>query len=406
MATRNTFTPQQPDETPDDPYGIFGSVLPDAPAMPMDNGNGGQGFSSAAQADAFAPTETPEISTPGNEMLPAQSIQQPIVPPAANVNLTPGYTMPAPGPNASAPRPNVNPSVVYTDAAGNGYDPPALAAAWASGAFRGDPLNARVPDILAQYDLGPNGAAAGTGAAQKQTFTPTSSSPASLQQSDVAGFGPHSVLGDTVDQGITDLIHSHGMTSEETSLLARVNGIIANGGALSDDASIEQQQLEHARENESAAFTGQLNDARSELASRGLVSEPGVAQGLEGESIDQISRGLAPSYATAVRDIQTNQTQVKEQRLQSAIATATGLDEDAARNLVSTLGTGSQRQLGLASIALDSLQQNIQWQEFLAQYGLNRDQILYSIQNGQSGALATLLSLFEQMSNTSAGGHI
>lgn len=67
---------------------------------------------------------------------------------------TPGYTPPAPGPNASAPRPSVDPSAVYTDQSGNAYDPGALSKAWSDPTFRNNPVNARAGDILGQYGYG------------------------------------------------------------------------------------------------------------------------------------------------------------------------------------------------------------------------------------------------------------
>ncbi len=70
------------------------------------------------------------------------------------LNTSPFYTPPPPGPDASAPRPSVDASVVYTDQQGNAYDPPSLVAAWNNPAFRNDPLNARVGDILQQYGYG------------------------------------------------------------------------------------------------------------------------------------------------------------------------------------------------------------------------------------------------------------
>lgn len=51
-------------------------------------------------------------------------------------------------------------NVVYTDTSGRGYSPETLSQAWSSGALSGDPINARVPDILAQYGMGGQPAAA------------------------------------------------------------------------------------------------------------------------------------------------------------------------------------------------------------------------------------------------------
>lgn len=111
----------------------------------------------------YDPNAGTDISNGGGWGSMPDVITKADLPPAGGqVFTTPGYVQPPPGPNASAPRPSVNPSVVYTDAQGNGYDAPALAAAWNNGSLAGGP-NARVPDILAQNGIGgaPAKAAAG-----------------------------------------------------------------------------------------------------------------------------------------------------------------------------------------------------------------------------------------------------
>lgn len=114
--------------------------------------------------------------------------QAPSAPSGQNY-LTPGYQMPAPGTAANlgipnVPRPSVNPSVVYTDQQGNGYDAPALAAAMKNPGFSGNPLNARVGDILTQYGYGaPQQAtpAAGSGSPSGYSGTSIFSDPATSQ---------------------------------------------------------------------------------------------------------------------------------------------------------------------------------------------------------------------------------
>jgi len=95
---------------------------------------------------------------------PMQPLPGPRSDSGGSLNLTPGYTPPAPSAKANmgipnVPRPSVDPSVVYTDPQGNGYDAPALAAAWQAGSLGAGAD--RVPDILAPYGLGPKAQAAG-----------------------------------------------------------------------------------------------------------------------------------------------------------------------------------------------------------------------------------------------------
>lgn len=124
--------------------------------------------SPVASPDPAPSTPSPDFATPAAPAPAAASptFIGPVSDSGGSLNLTPGYT-PPPAPaigangSVSVPRPSVDASVVYTDTQGNAYDPGALLAQWVSNpAFRNDPMNARVGDILAQYGL--NGTGAGS----------------------------------------------------------------------------------------------------------------------------------------------------------------------------------------------------------------------------------------------------
>lgn len=261
----------------------------------------------------------------------------------------------------------------------------------------------------------------------------------------------------TYDQ-LQHIVSAGGATPQETSLLSTLQGIIDRGGALPQ--SILDAQLESAREAENTAYQSQYKTAEADLANRGLVSTPGAPQGQEASAIDRISEAIAPQYAGAVRDINTNAQTLAEQRLQNAIGTSagitgtqanalqqalssmegigatgsnakaqalstltglgesqqntvtsalsslTGLSTSEASQYLSTLGQGTQRQSALASIALQSLSQNMQWNEFLAQYGLNADQLMYTIQQGNASSIMPMLQLFVQLFGQGSAGSV
>lgn len=239
--------------------------------------------------------------------------------------------------------------------------------------------------------------------------TPAPFNPGSLSPSDFPPITPMTGVGQDpfsqlITGGLGTLINDNGMTPEQQSLFATLSDIIGRSGKLPADDAIVQQQLESARESESHANTSMLNDARAELANRGLVGEPGVPQGEEGGAISRITQAIAPTYAGAVRDINTASIQRQNDRLTNSLSTMLGLTSTAASNLLGALGQGTDRQLGLARIALDTLSQNIQWNEFLANYGLTRDQVLYQIQAGNANALLPLLTLFTQLTSIGAAG--
>lgn len=222
-------------------------------------------------------------------------------------------------------------------------------------------------------------------------------------QPNLVGSDPFS---QTITGGLANIIGSQGFTPQMMSVFSTLQDIIGRSGKTFADDAIVQQQLEGAREASSRAFGSQLADARSELAGRGLVSEPGVGQGAEAGAIDRISTNLAPAYSSAVRDVHTAALQRQNDRLVSSLQTITGLSQGAASNLLNALGQGTQRQAMLADIALRQLDQSRQWQQFLASYGLSRDMMMTQIAQGNAASLTPLLALFEQMLGTAAGGQV
>lgn len=72
-------------------------------------------------------------------------------PPAGPGSSTLPASFGGPVPPGQVPPPSVGTQVVYTDLSGRGYNPNELQSAWGTDAFRNDPANSRVGDILQQY---------------------------------------------------------------------------------------------------------------------------------------------------------------------------------------------------------------------------------------------------------------
>lgn len=228
----------------------------------------------------------------------------------------------------------------------------------------------------------------------------------------LGGFQPFNVtlgtdpLSQTINRGLSSLVEGHGMTPEQRSVYATLADLIRRSGGLPSDDPLVRAQTESAREAQARTFRTQLEEARGELAGRGLLGLPGAPQGEEGGAISRITERTAPIFSGAVRDIHAQAIQRQNDRLTGALSTITGLTRDAASNMLNALGQGTQRQLGLADIALRTLDQNRQWNQFLADFGLRRDQILYSIQQGRADSLIPLLALFQQFFQTAGQGAI
>ena len=119
-------------------------------------------------------------------------------------------------------------------------------------------------------------------------------------------------------------------------------------------------------------------------------------------TLGRLNQHLAETYSGAARDALTE----GDAGMLEAIKTATGLDEAASNRLLATVGATGDRQKMLSDIALKSLDQNIEWNKFLAQYGLDRDKTMYDIQNGQMGLILPLLNAFLGYLNGTSGGYV
>lgn len=172
-------------------------------------------------------------------------------------------------------------------------------------------------------------------------------------------------------------------------LQGRLTDLIGNNGHY--DPSTEALSLENARQAADRGRHAEYSGALSELANRGLLPEdtPGGQGGLALDSLGRIERNdIAPLFSNAVRDYQINDANNASQRLMGA------------------LGTGVQEQGTLGNIAVQTLAENNKFSEFLADFGLRRDQALYDIQSGQASSLLMAFQQWLQGTGISAGGAI
>lgn len=169
--------------------------------------------------------------------------------------------------------------------------------------------------------------------------------------------------------------------------------LIASGGKGigGNTPQEEAAAMEAARAPYEAARKVQLTNAQAALADRGLLSETSPGTGLESDAVGRIETNLAPSYTAA---IDQNLLELRNQSNQEA------------QTLLNTLTASTNRQSALSQIALQELAQNQSFQEFLATFGLQKDQVLYQLANGQSSQLISLIEAFLQATGTAGGGFI
>ena len=241
------------------------------------------------------------------------------------------------------------------------------------------------------------------------------------------GMTPTPFAGQT-QRALSDIMARGGQGAEigselEWGVQNTLQELIANAGRLPADAQRRAMEMETLRNPIEAFRQAQLSQGQAELARRGLLGqgpETGFMSGLE----DQ----LAPMYATAGQqlalseaeradqryrdalaqgaDLGMAQAQRREDRLASTLQLATGMNEEMSRNLLATAQTWTDRQEMLGNLAIQNLDQNIQWNKFLYEAGLERDQVVESIQTGRLAAVLPILQTFLTQVQTAAQGLI
>lgn len=217
-----------------------------------------------------------------------------------------------------------------------------------------------------------------------------------------SGYENNPALDALLQDALTKLVGLGGMSPSGSDVYGSLKKIIDAGGATPDITA----QLVKARDNSVLAEQGMLADARGELADRGLLSEPGSPQGAEISAIRRISERIAPDFANALTDIQTHAMDTGRESLMSALQMATGMGQDAAHNLLQAVSVGTNRETALAGIALQTLSENRQWQQFLMQHGLDRDRLDNEIQQGNWQTVLQLVQSFLSAANVGGQGHI
>jgi hypothetical protein len=223
------------------------------------------------------------------------------------------------------------------------------------------------------------------------------------------GEGPFENVGDdplSIDltARLRDLLKYEGTTQFGEDMNGVLRTIIANGGAMPDN--VANAQFESARELMAKGERTMTNDLRGALADRNLLSEPGIAQGAEIGGQGRITQQVSEEFARALRDIGTASGERADARLSTALQLASGMSQAQATTMLQAIGAGTERQAVLSEVALKTLAQNQSWAEFLAEFGLERDQALYDMESGNIAQYLPLLNLFTQLTQLSTRGYI
>jgi len=199
--------------------------------------------------------------------------------------------------------------------------------------------------------------------------------------------------------------------------------LLQGGGRLPPDVQRRAQEMETLRDPIEAFRRAQMAQGQAALASRGLLG-----QGPEAGFMEGLEQRLAPMYAQAGQQVALGeaeradqryrdalqlaseqgqvQAQRREDRLSDTLALATGMTEEQSRNMLATAQTWTERQKMLAGVVGDELSRNQLFNQFLAEFGMDRDQTLNDIKEGRLAALIPALNQFLSTIQTSAQGFV
>ena len=232
-------------------------------------------------------------------------------------------------------------------------------------------------------------------------------------------------------------------TALESDTEAMLREIVDRGGALPEDQQRRAMELESARTPLDALRRAQLAQGQGALASRGLLG-----QGPELDYMERVESRLAPMYAQAgqqialqekqaadqryrealtglaqqaayqrqsadqqmqtAQQLQTNialdQARRQDARLQQAIQESSGLTLQQSRNMVDTINAINGIQEMRTNAALSVLDRNMEWNKFLAEFGLERDQVIETIDQGRFAEIMPLLQAYMDAVKVAAAG--
>jgi hypothetical protein len=226
---------------------------------------------------------------------------------------------------------------------------------------------------------------------------------------------------------LSDVLRRRGAAADRTGLGGQVEteleNLLTSGGAAPTDRSREAMELEAARSPLDRLRQAQLAQGSAAMAQRGILG-----MGPEAAYRERLESRLAPAYAEAGQQLElakldrqdqryqqaiqsgqamsTQEAALQEQRLGTAMQLATGMSAEQSRNVLNTVSTLGERQQMLNDMALGSLDRNIEWNSFLAEFGLDRYRVANDIQQGRIDAILPILQTYLKGAEQAAAGYI
>lgn len=167
-----------------------------------------------------------------------------------------------------------------------------------------------------------------------------------------------------------------------------IMGVLRQGWGA--DQGAVGRRFESAREGIDRGRRSQTSNLRAVLADRGLLGS-----GPEATGYAQIEDNLAGPFSTALRDAQIAESEIASDRYTSALGQAVRMSEGE-----------TTRELGLGQLALGQLSENRQWNQFLANFGLDREKFLADIERGDTDQYMQLLRIWLEYGQGLSNGEV
>lgn len=138
------------------------------------------------------------------------------------------------------------------------------------------------------------------------------------------------------------------------------------------------KRYESARETLDRGRKSQMSNLQAAMAERGLLGS-----GAEAATMGRVESDLAGQYSTALRDATLAEDQIASDRFMGAINAGLGSEAN-----------DIQRQKVMGELAVAQLSNNRAWNQFMMQYGLDKQKIEYDMQNGNIRQYMDLIKMF------------
>jgi len=252
----------------------------------------------------------------------------------------------------------------------------------------------------------------------------------------------------TIFRSLSDILGAGGVTPPtplEAESQESLRALLASGGVLPSDEGRLAMQLESARSPLDRLRAAQLAQGQATMADRGLLG-----QGPEQDYMARLETQLAPMYTEAAQrialeegdradvryreamghlnqqalaqrlsadqreqrarelqtDIALDRAQRQDARLLEAVKQGTALTTEQSRNIVESVNALTGVQEMRTDAALNVLDRNMAWNQFLAEYGLERDKTMAALQQGRLEFLLPLRQEYFKATALAAEGYV